>query len=289
MKDLRSTEPARNNGASRRIPGMEFGPGGLPPSASEGDLVGRVKFRSKAEVYVRDETVVESSASLKKLQARSDLMSAHVLLDGERMADYDDEATVATGVTLESRYQGESGLFSNKQIRNQVRSPHSLATFHQLNHQLCVKHGLCFVGPPPPPFTPSSPTHHLPTVRLPCTPVQRRDMGDLRKKQKAAMDSFFRPINAPGARSLQKWIQNYAADRSTFASRYRWAQAKLVEAQQLVSWRRRLRFANISLPPHHPATPPLHHLTHPPTHHPCHFRSKSARCRTKYWSPPPLR
>ena len=48
------------------------------------------------------------------------------------------------------------------------------------------------------------------------------------------MDSFFRPINAPGTRSLQKWIQNYAADRSTFASRYRWAQAKLVEAQQLV-------------------------------------------------------
>ena len=125
MKDGRSTEPARNNGAGRRIPGMEFGPGGLPPSASEGDLVGRVKFRSKAEVYVRDETMIESSASLKKLQARSDLMSAHVLLDGERMADYDDEATVATGVTLESRYQGESGLFSNKQIRNQVRSPHS--------------------------------------------------------------------------------------------------------------------------------------------------------------------
>jgi hypothetical protein len=62
----------------------------------------------------------------------------------------------------------------------------------------------------------------------------RRDMKDLPRKQRRAIESFFRSIRLPGNRSVQAWVASYADDRSTFASKTRWAQAKLAEAQQLV-------------------------------------------------------
>ena len=62
----------------------------------------------------------------------------------------------------------------------------------------------------------------------------RRDMTNLPRKQRRALSTFSRPIRLPGNRSVQAWVASYGDDRSTFASKTRWAQSKLAEAQQLV-------------------------------------------------------
>ena len=62
----------------------------------------------------------------------------------------------------------------------------------------------------------------------------RRDMASRHRKQRRAMKSFLTPIRIPGNRSVQAWVMAYGDDRSTFASKTRWAQAKLAEVQQLV-------------------------------------------------------